>query len=52
MASTEGGRREFRVGIDLGIRRSCRWFAQRGTEACGVCPIVVHTRRVPAEARP
>ena len=24
------------------IRRSCRWFAQRGAEACTVCPVVVH----------
>lgn len=25
------------------IRRSCRWFAQAGFEACAVCPFVVHT---------
>ncbi|MFD8884772.1 hypothetical protein ACFV0H_19945 [Streptomyces erythrochromogenes] len=24
-----------------GIRRDCRWFAQRGAAACGVCPTVV-----------
>jgi hypothetical protein len=23
------------------IRDSCRWFAQLGAEACGVCPLVV-----------
>jgi hypothetical protein len=23
------------------IRRTCRWFAQRGPAACGVCPLVV-----------
>lgn len=23
------------------IRSDCRWFAQRGPEACGVCPVVV-----------
>jgi hypothetical protein len=26
-----------------GIRSSCVWFAQRGRDACGVCPHVVHT---------
>ena len=25
------------------IRASCRWFAQWGVTACGVCPLVVHT---------
>jgi hypothetical protein len=25
------------------IRASCRWFAQVGTDACLVCPHVVHT---------
>jgi hypothetical protein len=24
-----------------GIRRTCRWFAQRGAAACGVCPLIV-----------
>jgi hypothetical protein len=24
------------------IRASCRWFAQRGSEACAVCSLVVH----------
>lgn len=24
-----------------GIRPWCRWFAQRGREACGVCPLVI-----------
>ena len=24
-----------------GIRRSCRWYAQRGAEACAVCPLIV-----------
>ena len=23
------------------IRRDCRWFAQRGADACAVCPRVV-----------
>jgi hypothetical protein len=23
------------------IRRTCRWFHQRGAQACGVCPVVV-----------
>jgi len=27
------------------IRPRCRWFLQRGTEACGVCPIVVTDTR-------
>lgn len=27
------------------IRRSCRWYAQRGGQACAVCPLVV--RRPP-----
>jgi hypothetical protein len=31
------------------IRRSCRWYAQRGARACAVCPHVVHTARVPGE---
>jgi hypothetical protein len=26
-----------------GIRSSCRWFAQRGRQACAVCPLVIHT---------
>jgi hypothetical protein len=34
------------------IRRSCRWFAERGPEACAICPHVVHTRRVPAGQSP
>lgn len=25
------------------IRSTCRWFAQVGTQACTVCPYVVHT---------
>ena len=24
------------------IRTACRWFAQRGAQACAVCPLVVH----------
>lgn len=24
------------------IRSDCRWFAQRGHDACGVCPVVVY----------
>jgi hypothetical protein len=31
-----------------GIRNSCRWFRDRGADACAICPLVVHTRRVPA----
>jgi hypothetical protein len=27
-----------------GIRRTCVWFAQRGRDACLVCPQVIHTR--------
>lgn len=27
-----------------GIRRTCVWFAQRGRDACVVCPQVIHTR--------
>src|SRR3989442_12331160 len=27
------------------IRSECRWFAQLGTRACAVCPLVVHTCR-------
>jgi hypothetical protein len=34
-----------RAGVDrvpaCGIRRDCRWFAQRGVAACKVCPVVV-----------
>jgi hypothetical protein len=30
-----------------GIRSSCRWFSQRGNEACRVCPLVVRVPRVP-----
>ena len=33
------------------IRRSCRWYGQRGAAACAVCPIVVHTPRTPLEAQ-
>lgn len=40
-------------GADLGtelrpctIRRECRWFAQRGADACHVCPLVVTDSRV------
>jgi hypothetical protein len=32
------------------IRRTCRWFAQRGPQACGTCPRVVHTPRTPPAA--
>jgi hypothetical protein len=24
-----------------GIRRNCRWYSQRGADACAVCPVVV-----------
>jgi hypothetical protein len=30
-----------------GIRSRCRWFSQRGREACGVCPLVVRVPRLP-----
>jgi hypothetical protein len=33
-----------------GIRRSCRWFRQRGPEACEACPHVVRQPRLPAAA--
>jgi hypothetical protein len=26
---------------ECSIRNDCRWFAQLGAEACGVCPLVV-----------
>lgn len=32
------------------IRRDCRWYAQAGTSACAVCPIVVTDQR-PAQDR-
>ena len=25
------------------IRPSCRWFAQAGTQACAVCPLIIHS---------
>jgi hypothetical protein len=25
------------------IRSSCRWFAQAGTQACAVCPVIIHS---------
>jgi hypothetical protein len=28
-----------------GIRSRCRWFAQRGAAACGVCPLVITDTR-------
>jgi hypothetical protein len=28
-----------------GLRRSCRWFAQRGAAACRACPLVVTDTR-------
>lgn len=30
-----------------GIRPSCRWFRQRGRDACAVCPLVVREPRRP-----
>jgi hypothetical protein len=30
-----------------GIRNRCRWFSQRGREACAVCPMVVRIPRLP-----
>lgn len=36
------------VGLPLPacpIRRTCRWFSQRGTAACRVCPIVLTESR-------
>jgi hypothetical protein len=32
------------------IRRSCRWFAQHGTGACRICPLVVTDSRSAAMA--
>jgi hypothetical protein len=29
------------------IRSECRWFSQRGREACAVCPLVVRIPRQP-----
>src|SRR4051812_19212699 len=35
-------RRDARAALPrCSIRATCRWFAQRGTAACGVCPMVV-----------
>ncbi|MGK5543274.1 hypothetical protein ACSNOH_00745 [Streptomyces sp. URMC 127] len=34
-----------------GIRAECRWFAQDGRRACGVCPLVVY-RPTPADRSP
>jgi hypothetical protein len=33
-----------------GIRPTCRWFSQRGPEACVACPHVVRRSRRPAPA--
>ena len=30
------------------IRSECRWFSQRGREACAVCPLVTRIPRSPA----
>jgi hypothetical protein len=30
-----------------GIRSQCRWFSQRGRQACAVCPLVVRIPRLP-----
>jgi hypothetical protein len=30
-----------------GIRSSCRWFAERGPDACAICPLVVRNSRRP-----
>lgn len=35
-----------------GIRASCRWFGERGPEACAVCPLVVRNSRQPAADLP
>jgi hypothetical protein len=35
-----------------GIRRDCRWFAQRGRLACAACPLVVTDVRGGLVARP
>lgn len=34
------------------VRGWCRWFGQRGAQACRICPLVVHTPRVPAVPAP
>ncbi|MEA2188361.1 MAG: hypothetical protein QOK16_3372 [Solirubrobacteraceae bacterium] len=31
-----------------GIRASCRWFRERGPDACAICPLVVRSPREPA----
>lgn len=31
-----------------GIRPQCRWFGQRGAEACAVCPLVITDTRAEA----
>jgi hypothetical protein len=28
-----------------GIRPTCRWYSQRGLDACSICPLVIHTPR-------
>ncbi|MDG6106447.1 hypothetical protein Daura_27190 [Dactylosporangium aurantiacum] len=33
------------------IRATCRWWAQRGADACRICPAVVHTWRDDAAGR-
>jgi hypothetical protein len=30
------------------IRASCRWFRERGPDACAICPLVVRSQREPA----
>jgi hypothetical protein len=34
-----------------GIRRTCRWFAQRGPHACAVCPHVTRTGPAASDSR-
>ena len=35
-----------------GIRVSCRWFGERGPEACAICPLVVRNSRQPTPDPP
>jgi hypothetical protein len=37
---------------DCAIRPACRWFVQRGAEACAVCPFVVTEQRPHLQVAP
>ena len=32
------------------VRENCRWFAQRGAQACSICPLVITELAQPTEA--